>query len=78
MLEEEEIFVSKKTWYRKYCTALEHHTYRPTDLPRAYRKTALTVDWLVGWLAAVLLLAEIMLSAQLFPPLLGHGERKHV
>ena len=53
MLEEEEIFVSKKTWYcllllRKYCTAREHHTYRPTDLQRAYRKTALTIDWLIG------------------------------
>ena len=63
-LEEEEIFVSKKTWYRllrKYCTAWEDRTYRPTGLRRAYRKTALTVDWLVGWLAAVLLLVEIML-----------------
>ena len=54
MLEEEEIsFVSNKTWYiyrllRKYCTAWEHHIYRPTDLRRVYRKTAITVDWLVG------------------------------
>ena len=53
MLEEEETFVSNKTWYiyrllRKYRTAWEHHTYRPTDLRRVYHKAALTVDWLVG------------------------------
>ena len=39
-------FVSKNTLYRlkKYS---EHHTYRPTDLQRAHREAALTVDWLV-------------------------------
>ena len=33
---------------RKY---REQHTYRHTDLRRAGRKTAFTIDWLVGWLA---------------------------
>ena len=64
-LEEEEIFVSKKTWYclvRKYCTAWEHHTYSPTDLRRVYRKTVLNLDRFV-WLATVLLLVEIVLCA---------------
>ena len=82
-LEEEEIFVSKKTWYRllrKYCTAWEDHTYRPTGLRRAYRKTALTVDWLVGWLVSSSFASSRnhALNALLFPPLLGRGERKRV
>ena len=47
------------TAYRGSTVQLERTI--PIGLRRAYRKTALTVDWLVGWLAAVLLLVEIML-----------------
>ena len=52
-LEEEEIFVSKKTLYcilKKYRIVRKHHTYmyRPTDLQRADHKTVLAVDWLDG------------------------------
>ena len=58
-LEEEEIFVSKKTWYRLLRKTVQH-TYRPTDLQRAYRNNS-AYRRLVSWLAAVLLLVEIML-----------------
>ena len=49
-LEEEEVFVSKKTLYRLLRKYREHHIYydRPTDLQRVDHKTALTVDWSVG------------------------------
>ena len=54
-LEEGEIFISKKTLYHLL------KKYRPTDLQRADRNTVLTMDWLVSWLAAALLLVEIIL-----------------